>query len=487
VSASETIEAIATASGYTNSPVATAVYTISKQAAAPTFSPGQGTYNSTQTVTISDTTPSPAIYYTTNGTTPTTSSTKYTGPITVSASETIEAIATASGYTNSPVATAVYTISLAGTLSITSTAFNPSTATVGTGYQAQQAMAATGGTGSYTWSISGQPSGMSMNATSGALYGTPTASGTFNITVTVKDSSSPQKTASKVLTLTVSASAPVVTGVSPSPVPGLSGTQTLSINGSNFVSGATLTYHDPQGNSYPGHATTFVSSSQLIDPAFNNTNDGGTWTVTVVNPGSSSSTAFSFTVSAVATLSITSTAFNPSTATVGTGYQAQQAMAATGGTGSYTWSISGQPSGMSMNATSGALYGTPTASGTFNITVTVKDSSSPQKTASKVLTLTVSASAAPTITSIYPTSMQGMNSQQSLTIYGSNFQTGDYLTMIDPLGDNFTSVTSRLTVYPSQGQIVYLINNGNTKGTWRISVNSPDGSQHSNVAYLSVY
>ena len=83
--------------------------------------------------------------------------------------------------------------------------------------------------------------------------------------------------------------------------------------------------------------------------------------------------------------------------------------------------------------------------------------------------------------------MQGMNSQQPLTIYGSNFQTGDYLTMIDPLRDNFTSVASRLTVYPSQGQIVYLINNGNTKGTWRISVNSPDGSQHSNVTYLSVY
>jgi hypothetical protein len=137
---------------------------------------------------------------------------------------------------------------------------------------------------------------MAINATTGALYGTPTASGTFNITVTVKDNGSPQRTASKVLTLTVSASAAVVTGVSPSPVPRLSGTQTLTINGSNFVSGATVTYHDPYGNSYPGHATTFVSSSQLTDPSFNNANDGGTWTVTVVNPSSSSSTAFNFTV-----------------------------------------------------------------------------------------------------------------------------------------------------------------------------------------------
>jgi hypothetical protein len=87
-----------------------------------------------------------------------------------------------------------------------------------------------------------------------------------------------------------------VSSVSPSPVPGSTSAQTLTINGSNFVSGATVTYHDPQGNSYPGHTTTFVSSGQLKDTAFNNANDGGTWTVTVVNPGSSSSAAFNFTV-----------------------------------------------------------------------------------------------------------------------------------------------------------------------------------------------
>ena len=79
-------------------------------------------------------------------------------------------------------------------------------------------------------------------------------------------------------------------------MPGSNSAQQLTINGSNFVSGATLTYHDPQNNPYSGKSATFVSSSQLTDPAFNNANDPGTWTVTVVNPSSSSSTVFNFTV-----------------------------------------------------------------------------------------------------------------------------------------------------------------------------------------------
>jgi sugar lactone lactonase YvrE len=110
VSATEKIEAIAVATGYSASAVASATYTIALPAATPTFSVAAGTYTSAQSVTIADATAGAVIYYTTNGTTPSTASTKYAGAIAVSASETIEAIAVATGYTTSAIASAAYTI-----------------------------------------------------------------------------------------------------------------------------------------------------------------------------------------------------------------------------------------------------------------------------------------------------------------------------------------------------------------------------------------
>jgi N-acetylneuraminic acid mutarotase len=112
VASSKTIKAIATSSGYAESAVATATYTITLPAAAPTFNPPAGTYTSAQSVTISDATPDATIYYTTDGTTPTTGSSVYRAPIVVASSETIQAIATATGYSASPVARAAYTIAL---------------------------------------------------------------------------------------------------------------------------------------------------------------------------------------------------------------------------------------------------------------------------------------------------------------------------------------------------------------------------------------
>lgn len=113
VSQTTTINAIAAVAGFSNSAVASATYIINlPPAAAPTFNPAAGTYTSIQTVTIADTTTCASIYYTLDGSTPTTASAKYSKALTVSQSTTINAIAVATGYSSSAVASVTYIINL---------------------------------------------------------------------------------------------------------------------------------------------------------------------------------------------------------------------------------------------------------------------------------------------------------------------------------------------------------------------------------------
>jgi hypothetical protein len=112
IASTETVQAVAIANGFSPSPVSAKSYTYvpMPQATAPAFSLAGGHYTTPQTLTLTDSTPGATIYYTTNGATPTTASTKYTGPITVSSSKTVIAIAAASGFRNSNPSSKAYTI-----------------------------------------------------------------------------------------------------------------------------------------------------------------------------------------------------------------------------------------------------------------------------------------------------------------------------------------------------------------------------------------
>jgi hypothetical protein len=110
VTRSTTIRAMAAASGMVNSAVSSATYTL--QTATPAFTPPAGYYLLPQFVEISSATPDAVIYYTTDGTTPTTSSTRYTDPVLVLTTSTLRAIAVAPGWTPSAVGSASYTILL---------------------------------------------------------------------------------------------------------------------------------------------------------------------------------------------------------------------------------------------------------------------------------------------------------------------------------------------------------------------------------------
>jgi aminopeptidase S len=67
---------------------------------------------------------------------------------------------------------------------------NPGARSGTVGTATSQQMTASGGTGSYTWSATGLPAGLSINASTGLISGTPTTAATYNVTVTATDTAS---------------------------------------------------------------------------------------------------------------------------------------------------------------------------------------------------------------------------------------------------------------------------------------------------------
>lgn len=110
ITAATTIKAYAVKAGLTDSDVASASYTVAEPCATPTFSVAEGEVDKGTSVTISCGTAGATIYYTTDGTTPTTSSTEYSSALTINTNQTIKAIAAKDGYANSAIASVTYTV-----------------------------------------------------------------------------------------------------------------------------------------------------------------------------------------------------------------------------------------------------------------------------------------------------------------------------------------------------------------------------------------
>ncbi len=142
---------------------ATLTVTIPPPPATPAFSPAAGTYTNVQLVTISSASVSPAtaIYYTTDGSTPTTASTLYTGPISLSAITTLSAIGVNTGG-SSPVTSGIYTIE-----SVAVPAFSPAAGTYTGAQTVTMTSATSGATIRYT------TDGSIPSETSGTVYTGP--------------------------------------------------------------------------------------------------------------------------------------------------------------------------------------------------------------------------------------------------------------------------------------------------------------------------
>ncbi|HWZ96086.1 MAG TPA: choice-of-anchor tandem repeat GloVer-containing protein [Opitutaceae bacterium] len=158
-----TLKAISYKAGLLDSFVNTGVYTL--QAAAPTFTPPAGTYTSAQAVTITSTTSGASIRYTTDGSTPSeTAGTLYSGPVTISSTMTLEAIAYEAGFADSPITNGPYTIALP---QVAAPTFSPPAGT----YTSAQTVTITSTTSGA--SIRYTTDGSTPSETAGTLYSSP--------------------------------------------------------------------------------------------------------------------------------------------------------------------------------------------------------------------------------------------------------------------------------------------------------------------------
>jgi len=189
--------------------------TVPSAAAAPVITPNGGTFTSTQSVTLSSTTPSATIYYTLDGSTPSTSSTAYTGPISISSSATLQAIASAAGFQQSAVSSATYDIQ-----TVTP---NPSFAL------SESPITAIKAGSSSTSTITITPSGGFTGSVSLACSLTSSPSGAQNLpTCTVDQTASISGTQPATATLTIKTTAPITTAQSQVPRAFALGGETLA-------------------------------------------------------------------------------------------------------------------------------------------------------------------------------------------------------------------------------------------------------------------
>jgi len=308
-----------------------------------------------------------------------------------------------------------------GPLTITTTTLT--NATPNTNYSA--ILQTTGGIGTLTWSLfSGAlPTGLALSS-SGTISGDPTVSGTATFTVQVTDSSTAPTgpdTAQTQLSLTVVTVMIITTASLPA------GSQGITYLSEIDASGGTPPYTWTMTTGSLPAGLTMQPSSGVIsgDPTAQ-----GNFTFTVMARDSSptqqsQSQSLTLAIGTPGPLAITTSALPDGT--LNAPYYAR--VAAMGGTPPYTWSIvtGALPTSVSLNPSTGAISGTPPATGTADFTVMVTDASSTPESQTQELHIAVdnAAEACPSsgnnavLSGPYAFSLSGFNAVGFLAVVGS--------------------------------------------------------------------
>ena len=303
---------------------------------------------------------------------------------------------TDSGTPTALTATQQVVLTISPAPAITFTGAVPATATYNVAYSGSAA--ATGGVGALTYSlVSGAlPGGLTLNAATGAITGTPSASGTFPFTVKAADAYG--DSASKAYSIVASYPTLTITSAATLPIGYVGATydQVLAASGG---SGSGYTWALKAGSLLPAGLTLSSTGAITGKPT---ASGPSTFTITLTDSASNTANAtFSLTINPA--VSITNGTTLPS-AYVGSNYSLT--MAATGGSGTgYKWTVtsgSTLPGGLTLSA-AGVLSGAPTTAGTPSFSVTVTDSASNTATATFSITILPGVSITPvTLPAGYP-------------------------------------------------------------------------------------